>query len=356
MLRLILVSLALLPLGTTLASDAPRLTHSTLPALPVPVTNNAVTSVRSADGRQYLVSFGGLGAAKSHADTHARTFVYDGERWREDDPVPGNVGRLAGAAATVGHQAYVFGGYSVAEDGSETSTAWVHAFDPTDGRFTARAPMPVPVDDAVAVTYQDRYVYLISGWHDLGNVNLVQRYDARDDHWLQATPLPGPAVFGHAGAIVDDTILYCDGVTVAAHQTRRRDFRASAACYLGRIDRTDSRRIDWRPIDAHPGRPRYRMAAAGLGEHGAVLMVGGTANPYNYNGLGYDGVPASPLPGALLYDLKSGEWHALEASVALPTMDHRGLVPWRGTWVVIGGMIDPQRVTDGVTAYTFSSP
>ena len=49
--------------------------------------------------------------------------------------------------------------------------------------FEARTAMPVPVDDAVAVTYADRFIYLISGWHDLGNVNLVQRYDTETDTW-----------------------------------------------------------------------------------------------------------------------------------------------------------------------------
>lgn len=26
--------------------------------------------------------------------------------------------------------------------------------------------MPVPVDDSVALVYRDRYVYLVSGWHE----------------------------------------------------------------------------------------------------------------------------------------------------------------------------------------------
>ena len=68
------------------------------------------------------------------------------------------------------------------------SMRWVHAFDPLGGEFKERASMPVPVDDAIAVVYQDRYIYLISGWHDFGNVNLVQQYDVIADSWSQATP------------------------------------------------------------------------------------------------------------------------------------------------------------------------
>jgi hypothetical protein len=39
--------------------------------------------------------------------------------------------------------------------------------------------MPVPVDDDISLPYQSRYIYLISGWHNDGNVNLVQLYDTK---------------------------------------------------------------------------------------------------------------------------------------------------------------------------------
>ena len=45
------------------------------------------------------------------------------EQWREAAPVPGGVGRLAATAVAVGELAYVFGGYTVAEDGSEAVDA-----------------------------------------------------------------------------------------------------------------------------------------------------------------------------------------------------------------------------------------
>jgi hypothetical protein len=160
--------------------------------------------------------------------------------------------------------------------------------------------MPVPVDDAIAVVYQEQFIYLISGWHDFGNVNLVQQYDVIADTWSQATPTPGRAVFGHAGGIVGDTIVYCDGVAIEPHENRRRDFVASPECFLGIIDTEESRRIDWREIEPHPGKPRYRMAAAGSTEDAGVIFIGGSENPYNYGVVTRGGCIAVPGRDRLL--------------------------------------------------------
>ena len=319
--------------------------------LPAAVTNNAVTSVIVA-GHPYLVSFNGLAKGRAYSDTLSVTYVLDVERneWTEAAPVPGGVGRLASAAVSVGELAYVFGGYSVAGDGTEVSTPWVHSFDPASGIFNELTSMPVPVDDAVAVTYADRYIYLISGWHDLGNVNLVQRYDIQTDSWDQATPIPGKALFGHAGGIVGNQVVYCDGVAIRSHADRARDYVASNECFLGIIDTEDSRRIDWRSIAAHPGLPRYRMASAGIAELNSVLFIGGTDNPYNYNGIGYNSEPSEPTAGGLRFDLDSFEWHELKQSNPA-TMDHRALAVLNGAWLTIGGMLGGQIVTDKVIAY-----
>ncbi len=340
--------------GACLAAEdaALNILAANIAAIPIPVSNNAVTTVSSED-RQYVVSFAGLGKGRSGSDTLAVTLVLDSDsgRWRESAPLPGGVGRLASVAASVGGLAYVFGGYTVAEDGAEVSTPWVHAFDPETEEFSQLRPMPVPVDDAVSVTYLDRYIYLISGWHDLGNVNLVQRYDTSTDTWVQATPIAGRALFGHAGGIVGNRIVYCDGVMVRPFADRSRDFVASDECFLGIINEADSRRIDWRRLDAHPGSPRYRMASAGIDSLNAVLFIGGSENPYNYDGIGYDGQPSEPAPNAMLFDLDSLSWRVLPLS-GPPAMDHRGLVPFGDRWLTVGGMLAGQQVTNRVVGYT----
>lgn len=71
----------------------------------------------------------------------------------------------------MGRKVYIFGGYAVAADHSEHSVASVHRLDPAENTYAEVAPMPVPVDDTVALVYRDRYVYLVSGWHETGNAN-----------------------------------------------------------------------------------------------------------------------------------------------------------------------------------------
>lgn len=350
--RLTILTSCLL-LSTKLCADSPESTIQTsiLPPLPDAVANNAVTATTINNAR-YLISFAGIGSGVKHSDTHARTFVLSSEssEWVEHAPVPGGVGRLATTAASVGERAYVFGGYSVAEDGTEVSTPWVHSFDPESGVFANLSPMPVPVDDAVSFTYEERFIYLISGWHDLGNVNLVQRYDTVSDTWAQATPIPGTSLFGHAGGIVGNTIVYCDGVAVVPHADRSRSFAASDECWLGIINAKDSRRIDWRPIEKHPGLPRYRMAAAGMSALNSVLFLGGSENPYNFDGMGYDGNPSEPARHGLLFDLETSQWRVIKQD-NVASMDHRGLVPFAGGWVIVGGMLAEQKVADTVTRY-----
>lgn len=338
-----------------LPAGAQQLEATNLSPLPTPLTNNAVVAI-TVGGKNYVVSFGGLGKGKSHDDTLSVTYVLDMDqrRWKKMKPMPGGVGRLASVAATAGELAYVFGGYTVAADGAEVSTPWVHSFDVVSGDFQVRSPMPVPVDDAVAVSFQNRYIYLVSGWHDLGNVNLVQRYDSVTDSWAQATPIPGRAVFGHSGGIVGDRILYCDGVTIQVDEEKAREFVANDECFLGAIDRDDSRRIDWRPVDSHPGAPRYRMAATGIDSRGLVLFIGGSDNPYNYNGIGYNGEPSNPDKRALIFDAEKKSWSTVKLQNP-PSMDHRGLAAVGDRWLTVGGMLKGQSVTGRVTAYRLRS-
>lgn len=319
------------------------------------ISNNAVTTV-IAEGREFVVSFAGITAGKTYREISDATFIFDAGtgRWTQAGQLPGGVGRLAATAASAGSLAYVFGGYSVAADGSEKSTPWAHSFDPIKSKFDERQGIPVPVDDSLAVAFRDRYIYLVSGWHDDANVDLVQRYDTQTDSWDEATPIPGRPVFGHAGGIVGNRIVYCDGVAIETYPDRKREFVANDECFLGVIDPDDGRRINWRRIESHPGSPRYRMAATGIELESAVLFIGGSENPYNYDGIGYDSRQARPANGALLFDVESSEWTVIRQDNE-PSMDHRGLVPIGDTWATVGGMLDGQQVTRQVTAYSLKN-
>ncbi len=123
-------------------------------------------------------------------------------------------GRAVGAREHV----FLFGGYVVDGQGGENTLPDVNVYEPLTDRWFRAEDLPVAVDDSVAGVYRDRYIYVVSGWSKTDAVNNVQVYDAQKNKWSQATPIPGTPVFGHAGAVVGDTIVYIDG----AHKNPRR--------------------------------------------------------------------------------------------------------------------------------------
>ena len=325
-----------------------------LGALPEPIANNAVAAV-TVGGHTGLYSFSGLGSGKTHADTSSRAYVFDmaSRASRRLPDVPGGKGRLASVAVALGGKIYLFGGYTVAEDGGEVSTPEVFAFDPAGEAYARVADMPLPVDDSVALPFAGRYIYLVSGWHDTGNVNAVQVYDTEEDAWFRATDYPGPAVFGHAGGIVGRSLVIADGVAVLGEEDGRRKFGAVNAAYLGRIDPEDPALIVWSRLPSHDGPPLYRMAATGHAGRNFVIFTGGSANPYNYNGIGYNGEASAPSDRVFAFSLGARRWIELGAK-PMATMDHRGLIATDGKLITLGGMTGGQTIAADV--FSFSLP
>lgn len=98
----------------------------------------------------------------------------------------------------------------------------------------------------------------------------------------------------------------------------------------------------------HPGRPLYRMAAAGTSRGGGrILFAGGSANPYNYDGMGYNGNPSEPSRLVFAFDLENDAWQMI-GRLPFGTMDHRGLMETEAGWVIAGGMRTRQEVTGEV--------
>jgi len=313
------------------------------PSLPMAHSNNAVAKAIDANGRVTFYSFNGLTAAKTWDSTSRSAFacsVADGE-CRAISDVPVEQGRLASVAAVIGNRIYIFGGYTVAEDGSEVSTPEVFQFDPIAETYDRVADMPVPVDDMVAFTYQERYIYLVSGWHNDGNVSLVQVYDAQADDWFQATDYPGAPVFGHAGGAVGGDVVIADGVAVIGEKEGRRVFGAVNEVWHGKISEDDPATIKWKKLPPHSGKPLYRMAARGDETTNRIVFLGGGDNPYNYNGIGYDGVATKPSDRLFAFDLEQAKWIDL-GKTNRATMDHRGLLINDSQYCTLGGMDSEQ--------------
>ncbi|WP_133405345.1 Kelch repeat-containing protein [Parashewanella tropica] len=332
-----------------------------LPQLPEAVTNNAVAQV--SDGKNsYLLSFMGLAKGKDYQDVHAKAWglKLDGQsKWQSLPDVPhieALAGRLAATAVGIKDKAYIFGGYTVSKDHSEISTRDNYQFDINTRRYTRIADMPVAVDDTSGFTYQDRYIYLFSGWHQTANVNLVQVYDIKSDSWAQATPLPIPATFGQAVGMVNGKIVLCDGVKIQTFTDKKRTFAPSPECVYGQIDVKDHLTIHWQnlPHFKLPHHPQptalYRMAARGVaqsGKQGQIVFIGGSDNPYNYNGIGYNSKPSEPSQWMLRFDLAKHQWLD-PIRLKQPSMDHRGLLLYKQNLIRIGGMTADQQVTNQV--------
>lgn len=321
---------------------------STASAAPVARSNWAVARL---DGQVY--AFYGLGPAKTSRNIARDVHAFDlaSGQWRRIGELPVGQGRLASAAVTVAGAIYVIGGYTVSAAGAEVSTPDVLRFSPAGG-FAAETRMPVPVDDTVAMPWRDRWIVLVSGWHDTANVRDVQFYDTQTRLWAAGTPWPGKPVFGHAGALVDDAMVVCDGVASARGPDGKNAFAITNECWQGDLDAAQIGKISWRRLPAHPGPPLYRAGAAASSADGQarIVFAGGSPRPYNYDGIGYDHVPAEPSAAVFSFQPRQGSWQ-VHAPLPEAGMDFRALVDLDGAYGLFGGMRAGQRVSGGVIRF-----
>ncbi|WP_445777979.1 Kelch repeat-containing protein [Shewanella sp.] len=339
-------------------------TAAQLAPLPQALSNNAVAMVH-ANKQTYLLSFMGLGKGKDYQAVHNQAWAlalnHPNNEWQSIKAVPFVAplsGRLASIAVGLNEYAYVFGGYTVAKNHDEISTIDNYRYAISTNSYQRIADMPVAVDDTTAATYQQRYIYLFGGWHNDGNVNLVQVYDTQTNTWAQASPIPAPAVFGQAVGMVDNQLVLCDGVTVQPRINARRSYQASPVCLFGQINPDNHLRIDWQLLPHYSvsnqtlnqstsPTAHYRMAATGVitAKGGQIVFLGGSDNPYNYSGIGYNGQPSEPTGQQYRFDLASKQWLTPQA-LSQPSMDHRGLLCWQNNLLRIGGMLAEQQVSN----------
>ena len=320
------------------------LANAQVPPLPAPVSNNAVASLKIGK-HEVLFSFMGIGPKKTWDAITNTAYMLDpgSDKWSELRPVPGPAGRIGASAIGAREQIFLLGGYVLDHQDGEITVRDLSVYEPEAHRWYRGADLPIPIDDSVLGVFRDRYLYIVSGWSNKDAVANVQVYDIEKDKWGQATPIPGMPVFGHAGGVVDDTIVYIDG----AHKnpSGTPPYVVSDECWMGKIDHKDITRIQWSKLPAHPGTARYRIAAGTSEKDHRIYFSGGTDNPYNYNGIGYDGRPSEPSPVTFAFEARSGKWETVTDKSATPTMDHRGLLVTRNNLVILGGMEQGQQVT-----------
>jgi N-acetylneuraminic acid mutarotase len=268
-------------------------------------------------------------------------------KWTTIRSAPGS-GRLGTVAESAREQVFLIGGFVPDRSGMQAIVADLSIYDPVGLRWYRGPDLPTPVRDAVVGSSHDRYIYVIGGLAKGGPTNAVQVYDVEDQHWLQATPLPGSAVFGHAGTVVGDSIIYVDGAKRNA-QGNKPFYIASDECWIGKLDRHDPRKIQWSKLPPHPGDARYRIAAGGSDRDLKAYFAGGSAAIYDYNGIGLDGKPAEPFAQVFAFNFRTNSWETISNNLPNPTMDHHGLIAKGDGLIIVGGMAaGPKVVADAV--------
>ncbi|MFN0149194.1 MAG: hypothetical protein ACKVU1_00605 [bacterium] len=311
--------------------------------LPVPLTNNAITS-HVLDDTCFVYSFMGLDTTKIYSGISRLAFRLNtvSNSWEQLPDVPGSVGRIAALALTVRDSLYVIGGYSVGSGGGETTWETVNVFDPATWSWSLAAPVPVRVDDMVGGVWRDSLIYLVSGWSQNTTVQNVQVFDPATGAWSQATPLPISGTFGGAGGIVGDYIVFADGVSNAFILRNRTQ--------VGLIDPGNPLSITWVGGGMHAGPGLYRMASGAVPAETRFLFAGGSDNPYNYNGIGYNGVPSEPV--ATVWSMSPATLAKLaHDDKPVATMDHRGLALCGGRLYAVGGMLAGRAVSGFTQSY-----
>ena len=160
-------------------------------------------------------------------------------------------------------------------------------------------------------------------------------------------------MFGHAGGLVGDSMIVCDGVTATKGADGRHRFAISNACWRGELGPEAIGRIRWSALPAHPGPPLYRAGAIGTGQGKAaarIVFAGGSARPYNYDGIGYDRMPAAPSSHVVSFDLRCNAW-TKHRPLPQAGMDFRGMIAAHGRFLLFGGMRAAQTVSDGVIRF-----
>ncbi|MDO7874379.1 choice-of-anchor J domain-containing protein [Hymenobacter sp. ASUV-10] len=273
----------------------PLLVPAWQPHAPLPNARNGhgTTAYTAADGTPYLLSVGGLDSTNL-PDGQVWRYHPGTRQWVARAPMPQP--RAFYGAHTLGARVYVPGG----ADGIFLSNASsrLDIYDPERNTWTTGPSLPQATAAYGSATLGDSLLYVVGGLSGNagGSVGYrsVQVFDVRRNRWAQATPYPGPALYGLSVGVVGRSLVLVGGEEVDAGQV-------TAAVWRGDLDPTDPLRITWTRLPDYPGGPvRYAVAAGAEVEgHRRVYVTGGQNWP---------NTPAAQRARTWAYDLDRGEW------------------------------------------------
>jgi Secretion system C-terminal sorting domain/Kelch motif/Galactose oxidase, central domain len=321
--------------------NAQTLTQIALADMPKRMSNNPIAAAR-VNGQIFVYTFGGLDSTKLQSGIHKKSFKFNvsTNTWSSLPDLPDANGKLAACASTVKNKIYIIGGYYVQANGNETSSNFVHVFDPSTDTYLPNATnIPIAIDDQSQVVWRDSLIYVITGWSNTTNVSNVQILDAQNNNWLVGTAVPNNTqykVFGSSATIIGDTIYYVGGASTGTN------FPLQQVLRKGVINPVNPTQITWSTISSLnlPPSPfaTYRNAVFALNK--SLFAIGGSAVTYNYNGLSYNnGAVVSPT-GYIQYGLQI-PGGAVYNNYVLPTplMDLRNVVQIdSNAFLICGGM------------------
>ncbi|HEV2400049.1 MAG TPA: kelch repeat-containing protein [Candidatus Sulfotelmatobacter sp.] len=319
--------------------------QSKIPAMPTAVTSNSVTSLKN--GLE-VYSIMGIGTKRTWQEVSNKMVMLSlkSGKWSQaPPPVPGVAGRLASSAIGARGQIFVFGGYTVDGQGNELIVSDVNSYLPEAHRWYRAEDLPVAVEGAVIGVVHDRFIYIIGGRSRSGPVSHVQVYDSERNIWSQATPMPGTPVFGHAGGIADETIVYVDG---AKKDPASGQYVNSDECWMGKIDRKDPNAITWSKLPAHPGPGRFGIVAGGSDHEHRIVFSGGTVAPHNLKGLADDGTAPDLSPVTFSFELHGNRWETITEDTSDVRADERGIAFTPLGPLIVGGTLKNSAVSGRV--------
>lgn len=341
--KIVFSAVAILGIANLVYSQT-AFTWTTLPAMPEPVSNNAIISAYSGD-TLCIYSFAGIDTTKSPNGIHNKSFKYNtiSQQWTELPPLPQGLTRIAAGASTVNNKIYIIGGYHVFANFNEESLNFVHVFDPETNNFSPDAePVPIPIDDHVQAVWRDSLIFVITGWSQNTNVANVQIFNPALNEWTVGTSVPNNnfyKAFGASGDFVGDTVYYNGGAVIGG------SFPGTVQLRKGVVDPNVPSQIIWSIGEENPGDKGYRMGAISLGEK--VFWVGGGGQTYNFDGIAYNGSGiVEPLERIMHYDPITFSW-TISPNTPFSVMDMRGIAKVSdSSFIICGGMTNGAEVSD----------
>ena len=216
----LLIGLTLLPVMvpfSTVAEEIPSLRGVWKSMAPAPTARTEVAAAAVGDNIYVIGGFSepSMRNIKDFAITPlVEEYNSATDRWTTKTGLP--IGLHHVAIGVVGNRIYVIGGFKQSLMSVWKPVATVYVYDPAHDAWTEGSPMPT-ARGALAVAELGGHLYAIGGYDGDGNTPAVEAYDPLQNSWTARAPMPTPR--DHLAAATVTGTIYAIGGRV------NRDYR-----------------------------------------------------------------------------------------------------------------------------------